>query len=97
MAGGISLLDLLLFPVTGPIRLVHLALEQLAELADKELYDEAALRTRLLELHMSYELGELAEAEYEATEAVLLQRLAEAMARRQPERDTPEDEGDGGP
>ena len=48
---------------------------KVAEQAVKELYNEDAVRGKLLELELRYDLGEIDEAEYVATEEALLERL----------------------
>lgn len=69
------LLKILTFPVLGPIYGVNWIAEQIAEQADHELYDESAVRKKLMELEQSYDLGELSEEEYMECEEALLERL----------------------
>ncbi len=69
------LIDLLTFPVMGPIKGVVWIAEKVNEQAEKELYDEDALRGRLMELELRYDLGEISEEEYLAAEEDLLARL----------------------
>jgi hypothetical protein len=69
------LLDLLTFPILGPIKGVAWIAEKVAEQADKELYDEDGVRGQLMELELRYDLGEISEEEYLAAEEALLERL----------------------
>lgn len=72
-----SLLDLLAWPVTMPIKGTIWIANKVAEQAMKELYNEDAVRGKLLELELSFDLGEISEEEYLATEEALMERLRE--------------------
>ena len=76
------LINLLTFPVLGPIKGVMWIAEKVVEQADKEVYDEDKLRGRLMELELRFELGEMAEQEYLAAEELLLARLKVARQRK---------------
>jgi hypothetical protein len=65
---------LLLLPL-APLRGTIWIAERLAEYAERELADEAAVRRLLAEAELAFESGELSEAEYEAVEDELLERL----------------------
>jgi len=69
------LMKLLTLPITGPIRGVVWIAEKVAEQAERELYDEEAVRGQLMELELRYDLGEISEQEYLAAEEALLERL----------------------
>ena len=69
------LINLLTFPVTGPIKGVVWIAEKVAEEADKKLYDEDAIRGQLMELELRYDLEEISEEEYLEAEEILLERL----------------------
>jgi hypothetical protein len=69
---------LLTFPVSGPLWVI----EQIADEAERRLYDEREIRTQLTQLEMAYEDGQISEEELEEAEDVLLDRLREARARR---------------
>jgi uncharacterized membrane protein len=62
-------------PVLGPIQGVIWIAENLVEQAERELYDGEAVRGRLMELELRYDLGEISEEEYLAAEETLLERL----------------------
>lgn len=65
---------LLLLPL-APLRGTIWIAERLAAYAEQELGDEATVRRLLAEAELAFETGELSEAEYEAVEDELLERL----------------------
>jgi hypothetical protein len=69
---------LLTFPVSAPLWVV----QQIAEEAERRLYDEGAIRAQLTALELAFEDGEITEEELETAEDLLLDRLREARARR---------------
>lgn len=69
------LIDLLALPVTGPIKGVMWIAEQVAEQAERELYNADKVRGKLMELELLYDMGEISEEEYLEAEEVLLERL----------------------
>ncbi len=69
------LLSLLTLPVTGPIKGVTWIAEKVAEQAERELYDEGAVRGKLMELEIQFDLGEISQEEFEAAEEEWLVRL----------------------
>ena len=74
--------NLLTLPVTGPAKgLVWLA-KQVGEQAEKELYDEDALRGKLMELELAADMGEISEEEFLAAEEIVLERLRIARERK---------------
>jgi hypothetical protein len=64
----------------GGLRFV---LDKIATVADQELNDEDALRERLLEAQLRFELGEIDEREFAAVEKDVLDRVREIKARQQ--------------
>jgi hypothetical protein len=68
-------------PVTGPVRAGVWIAEQLRAAAEAELYDQRRILAELGELHRQHEAGLVSEAELEAAEEALLQRLAAARSR----------------
>lgn len=81
------LIDLLTLPVMGPIKGVIWVAEKVAEQAEKELYDEEAVRGQLMELELRYDLGDLSEEEYLEAEEALLERLRVIRERQAAERE----------
>lgn len=65
---------ILLLPL-APLRGTIWIAERLMEYAEQELGDEATARRLLAEAELAYESGELSEAEYEAVEDELLERI----------------------
>ena len=65
---------LLLLPL-APLRGTIWVAERRMDYAEQELGDEAMARRLLAEAELAYEAGELSEAEYEAVEDELLERL----------------------
>ena len=66
---------ILTLPVMGPINGVTWIAEKMIEQAEREIYDEGAVRGMLMELELRYDLGEIGEAEYMVAEEFLLARL----------------------
>lgn len=81
-----GLLKLLALPVLGPLQGLKWIAEKVAEQADRELYDEDAVRGQLMELESRCELEEMGEAEYLAVEEALLARLEAIQERQAAER-----------
>ncbi len=73
------LTGILLLPL-APLRGTVWLAERLAEVAERELDDEATVRRLLVEAEMAFDSGELSEEEYEQVEDELLERLE--LARR---------------
>jgi hypothetical protein len=72
--------ELALLPL-APVRGTAWVAEQLADEADRQLYDEDNIRRELLQLELEYEDGDLSDEERAAMEDDLLERLAIARQR----------------
>lgn len=72
--------ELLLLPL-APVRGVTWVVEQVADEADRQLYDPAAIQRELLQLEMDAEDGQLSPEERELEEERLMERLAVSQAR----------------
>jgi hypothetical protein len=70
-----GLLDLIAWPLTAPLKGITWIAEKVAQQAEKELYSEDAVRGKLLELELAFDLGEINEQDYEVAERNLLERL----------------------
>ena len=81
------LFDILAFPLMGPIKGISWIAEKIAEQADNELYSEDAIRGKLLELELRFDMGEISEEDYTAVEENLLKLLRTARERQEPEAD----------
>ncbi len=76
------LFKLLAAPVTLPVSGLRFILQQLLEMAERELRDEDRIRDELLLLHLRLEEGEISEEEYAAAEAALIARWRAARVAR---------------
>ena len=72
--------SLLLLPL-APVRGVAWVMEQVADEADRQLYDPAVIQRDLLQLEMDADDGRLSPEERELEEERLMERLAVAQAR----------------
>lgn len=85
------LLRLLTLPLSAPIAGIRYCLEKVAEVAEKEMWDEEPVREQLILENLAYEEGRLDEETFRQREAELLTRLREikehrrAMARAEAE------------
>ena len=80
--------SLLTFPVSGPLKGVMWLATMLQERAEGEMYNEDAVRGRLMELELRLDMGEITEDEYLAAEDELVAQLAEIRERRAAERES---------
>ncbi|WP_298916687.1 gas vesicle protein GvpG [uncultured Nostoc sp.] len=69
------LLELLTFPVSGPLGGIIWIAEQLLELKNAELDDTENLQKQLLTLQLAFDLGEISEEEFEVQEEELLLKI----------------------
>lgn len=76
------LLRLLALPISGPIAGIRYCLEKVAEVAEREMWDEEPVREQLMLENEAYEEGRLDEETFRAREAELLTRLREIRAHR---------------
>ncbi|MCG8346598.1 MAG: gas vesicle protein GvpG [Chloroflexales bacterium] len=75
-------MKLLTLPVTGPIEGVLWLANKLDEQVEHEFYNEPAIRGKLMELELRYDMGEISEEEFLAAEEELLARLKIIRERR---------------
>jgi hypothetical protein len=74
----------------APVRGVVWVAEQVAEEADRQLYDEDRIRGELVQLEIEAEEGRLDEEERQRMEDDLFERLAVAQARKRGEDAEPQ-------
>jgi len=74
--------SLLTAPVTGPLKGVVWLAEKLQERAEGEIYNEGAVRGRLMELELMLDAGQITEDEYQEAEDALVALLAEIRERQ---------------
>lgn len=65
----------------APVRGVAWVTEQLIEEAERQLYDENAIRRELLEVELAFDEGQIDELERRDREEELMERLAVSRAR----------------
>ena len=76
------LLRLLTLPLSAPIAGIRYCLEKVAEVAEKEMWDEGPVREQLILENQAYEEGRLDEETFRVREAELLARLREIKGHR---------------
>jgi len=81
-AVSVGLLAKLVTAPVAPVRGVLWLTQQIAEAAERELYDESAIRRRLDELQEVHEAGEIDDREFADAEEALLARLTQARRER---------------
>ena len=67
--------ELLLLPVTGPVRGLQFIAEQIKAQVDAEQLDESQVEAELTQLSVRHDLGEVSDEEYAEQETVLLKQL----------------------
>ena len=88
------LLRLLTLPISAPIAGIRYCLEKVAEVAEKEMWDEEPVREQLILVNQAFEEGRMPEAEFREREAELLTRLREIREHaRSRAREEAEDAG----
>ena len=66
----------------APVRGAAWVVEQVAEEAERQLYDESRIRRELLQLEIDHDAGLVSDATYKEHADELLERMAEARHRR---------------
>lgn len=69
----------------APIKGLMFIGEKISEIVDKEQTDEGAIKERLMELQMKFEMDEIDEEEYDRQEEELLNLLEQIRAKKQSE------------
>ena len=77
------LFKLLTAPVSLPVSGVRFILDQIVQMAERELFDEERIREDLLLLQLRLDEGEITEAEYAYQEADIMERLRAARQYRE--------------
>ena len=76
------LLRLLALPISAPIAGIRYCLEKVAEVAEREMWDEEPVREQLILENEAYEEGRIDDETFRQREAELLTRLREIKAHR---------------
>ena len=87
MGADVGLFTALATLPLAPVRGVAWVAEQVAEEADRQLYDEASIRREMLQLELDYEDGKIDQRERQRQEEDLLERMAVSQARRAAEQE----------
>jgi len=61
--------------LTSPVKGLEFVFKQIRDNVDRELYDETIWQQKLLDLQMSYEMGDIDEAAYQAEEDMIVAQL----------------------
>ena len=69
-----GLFKLLAFPLSAPLAVAQILLDE----AERQMYDEAAIRRQMAEAEEQFRAGEIDGDEFEERETALLERLLEA-------------------
>src|SRR5947209_6060077 len=85
MGPDVGLFSALITLPVAPVRGVAWVAEQIAEEADRELYDQSRIRAELLQLELDHEDGVIGDEELAEREEDLIQRLAVAQQRAREE------------
>jgi hypothetical protein len=76
------LLRLLTLPLSAPLAGIRYCLEKVAEVAEKEMWDEEPVREQLILENQAYEEGRIDEETFRGREAEILARLREIKEHR---------------
>lgn len=75
--------DILLSPVTGPVRGLRAVLNRINDQVASEYLDEGKVQAELLDLTMRYDRGEVGDDEFQAQQEAILQHLNDIRAYKQ--------------
>ena len=88
-----GLLKLGTFPVSGPLAGTQWVLQTLLDQAERQYYDEGAVRREMAELEARLRAGQISETEFDRREEALFERLLEARNYHRRKRDDAESTG----
>ncbi len=75
--------EIVLAPVSGPVRTVGFVLNRIKDQVEAEYLDEGKVQADLLDLTLRYDRGEIDDAEYKEQEAAILQHLNDIRAYKE--------------
>ncbi len=67
--------EILLSPVSVPVRTVEFVMKRIKDQVESEYLDEGKVQAELLDLTLRYDRGEIDDAEYNEQEAAILEHL----------------------
>ena len=77
-----GLFTLVTFPVSGPVLGMKWVLQTLLDQAERQYYDENAIRREMAELEARLREGQISDQEFDRREEALFERLLEAREYR---------------
>jgi uncharacterized membrane protein len=77
--------EILLSPITGPVRAVGFVTNRVKDQVESEYLNEGKVQAELLDLTLRYDRGEISDDEYQQQEAVILEHLNDIRAYREAE------------
>lgn len=75
--------EILLSPVSGPVRAAGFVLNRIKDQVEAEYLDEGKVQAELLDLTLRYDRGEVNDDEYKEQEAAILQHLNDIRAYKE--------------
>ncbi len=74
--------DILLAPFTAPLKGLIFLANKINETAEREMSDDGAIKEKLMELQLKFEMDEIDEEEYTRREDELLERLRNIKSKK---------------
>jgi hypothetical protein len=74
--------DLLLAPFTAPLKGLIFLANKINDVAEQEMSDDGAVKEKLMELQLKFEMDEIDEEEYTKREDELLERLRNLKSKK---------------
>ena len=78
--------EILLSPVSGPLRATGFVLNRIKDQVEAEYLNEGKVQAELLDLTLRYDRGEVDDAQYAEQEAAILQHLNDIRAYKESAR-----------
>lgn len=75
--------EILLSPVSGPLRTLGFVVNRIQDQVEAEYLDEGKVQAELLDLTLRYERGEIDDAQYKEQEAAILRHLNDIRAYKE--------------
>jgi uncharacterized membrane protein len=78
--------EILLSPISGPVRTISFAINRVKDQVEAEYLNEGKVQSDLLDLTLRYDRGEISDEEYKQQEAAILEHLNDIRAYREAEQ-----------